>query len=239
MDNTGTAPQDYRQIALPFCLVSLIFSGIWPVSLAIFFLAVQGVWHYNGTLNGVIDILFQVFPLPAQEVLILLCLVGSLLFINSLKGRSLSWKAGIPLCVLCCVFLAGAFMYDNPYGRGQHTPVSGMICFVAFMSLPLGVNRVIAEFGDSLFDEVRSFSKKIGFSGCILSLIPILIEVQDVIPPQIVFTYQLGFSAFALAGIVAVVIVIFGAMPVLGLRLFRLGLRLRQIPAAAAEPAQS
>lgn len=238
MDKSGTVQINYQTFALPFCLVSLIFFGIWPVSLFTFLLALLRVRYYNGTLNSFIDFFFQIFPLPAIEVLVLLCLIGSILFISRMKGRSLYWKAGIPLCALCCIFIVSALTYDYPYGRGQHTPVSGIICFVALMFLPLGVNLVIREFRDSLFDEVRSFSQKVGVLGLLISLIPVIIEME-IIPDWMAFKFQMVFSIVFLAGILVAVISLFGLMPVLGIRLFRLGFRLRQTPPDTIESAQS
>ncbi|MFA5266606.1 MAG: hypothetical protein WC379_01435 [Methanoregula sp.] len=214
MDENGTIPVNYRNFALPLCLLSVVFFMVYfLILLFLLIMTLHRPWDF-GTVSQLIG----------GMVLLVSC-IGTILFVREMKVQSFPWTAGIPLYALFGViivftvfFMSRFFMFDPILGY------LGLIALGGFMSLPLGVAYLLRSFKGIEFKAIQSFSTKTGLFGLGIAVI--------------LFFSVWGMSWNSGIGIVLAWAVLCGIlhvailMPVAGVMVFRLGLTLTKISAA-------
>ena len=100
MDETEIQPYNSRNFFLPLCLISLVFYSFYIVILG---------WSLTGPVGSLLELI-----LPASTALVLadlsylviwiffclVSLIGAIRVVRELRVRSLSWKTGLPLCIM-------------------------------------------------------------------------------------------------------------------------------------------
>ena len=226
MEEPGTVQVNERNFALPILLISLVFFSLYLVILFWILLIMLRL------LLGVIlpppawDGITGIFPVVAIGFFLLVSLSGAILFIREMKAQSRPWKTGIPLCFLLGVIIVPSvfFLSESPASI-QTFP--GLITLAGFISLPYGVAYLLLDFRTRLSDESKAFSNAIGLFGLLLSGI---LALSTTLASLMQTRDDVGYLAIFFVFLQITIL-----MPMLGVKLFKLGLSFFRIPPPVVE----
>jgi hypothetical protein len=130
--------------------------------------------------------------------------------------------------MLFCAIIVFSALYLSPWS-GAIQLYLGLLALAGFMSLPYGVAYLLRDFRGTGFDAIQSWSSLTGKLGLIIS--------------AVLFLLTLIISSLSVRGIEAVffTVIFFGIfhilvlMPLVGVKIFRLGISFSKMPPLAAE----
>jgi hypothetical protein len=225
MDENGTLPVNERDFGLPLCLLSLVFFGLYFIIFLWIFVIVLQILLGSVVPSFIMNILAGL-ALILPGGLLLVSLIGTIIFIREMKVQSLPWKAGIPLCILFGVIIVFSALYLSPWS-GTIQIYLGLIALTGFMCLPCGVAYLLRDFRGTEFGALRSLSSATGLFGLIISAGLVFLFLMTTWMSRL----ETGFYIILLFGLFHILIL----MPILGVKLFRLGMDFSKISPMAVE----
>ncbi len=228
MDEHGTVPVSYRRFALPICLVSLAFFGVYIV--IILLVSLLFYFRFMPHAPGVFTFFTPFISILLTFLLVLSPCIGSILFILELRTQSLPWRAAFPLCLLSCVMLIPAVYYHSfqYFASDSNNAITliylGLLFLCSFMSLPAGVVIALHNLEGTVFFRIRKMASLTGVIGLIAAIsLPISVSLIN--------------SAPYISWIVAIICCtqILLLMPLQGARMFNLSRSLAEISPNTAE----
>ena len=155
MDEIKAGQINYRNFALPLCLLSVVFFMVY-VLILLFLLTM--------TLHRPLD--FGTVSQLIGGLVLLVSFIGTILFVREMKAQSFPWAAGLPLFTLFGVILIFTVFFQSQFfPSGQIKVYLGIIALGGFLSLPWGVAYLLRSFQGTEFTAIQSFSTKTGFFG--------------------------------------------------------------------------
>jgi hypothetical protein len=225
MEKNETGSVNYRNLALPLCLISLIFFSFYIVIID---------WIFSGQIRSFLNL---IFPAPIAEsffqshltleiIICILSLIGALQLVRELKKQSFAWKIAGPLCVAIGAILVSAVLI----------PLISIVNFQQFLGYVIFTGLAFLPFcTDYLFsglkiradpDSILSASPVIGYFGLILAVLLIFSALTYVPPPKSPendHMWDLG-PPHILIEVVLALIYAAAALPYLGSKILGLGL---------------
>jgi hypothetical protein len=226
MDENGTVQINYQRFVLPIWLLSAAFFGIDILIILGLLELVLGI-----LVPALAWLLFLVFMLVTW-ILIVSPLIGSVQFLRELKAQSLPWRAVLPLCVLSGVMmLATICYYVLPLFFHITDTTLQIDCAVlflcAFMSLPAGLAYALRDFGGTESAAIRSFASATGIFGLAISGLLLFLMIIT----SWMSGLESGYLVVLFLGLFHGIIL----MPMLGVKIFRLGQKFAKMPPTAIE----
>jgi hypothetical protein len=217
MDEIPAGQINYRNFALPLCLLSVVFFMLYILVVP---------WVLIMTLHRPMD--FGLVSLLIGGLVLLVSCTGTILFVREVKAQSFPWTAGIPLYSLFGVIIVfTVFFVSQFFLFGPVQVYLGLIALGGFMSLPWGVAYLLRSFKGIEFKEIQSFSSKIGLFGFCIAVI-------------LFFSFWL-MSWMSSIGTLLAWAALFGIfhilvlMPLTGAKLFQLGISFSKNPSPGIE----
>jgi hypothetical protein len=216
MDEIPAGQINYRNFALPLCLLSVVFFMLYILVVP---------WVLVMTLHQPLD--FVPFSLIIGGLVLLVSCIGTILVVREMKAQSFPWTAGIPLYALFGVivvftvfFMSQFFMFAPILGY------LGLIALGAFMLLPCGVAYLLRSFKGTEFNALQSFSTKTGLFGLGITVI-LFFSVW-------VMSWNSGIGIILMWAVLFGIFHVLVLMPLTGAKLFQLGISFSKIPPGEA-----
>jgi PKD repeat protein len=236
MDDPGNNPENSRKFFLPLCLLSLVFFILYFIII---------VWIFSGTIRSSLEFILPSttasilagFSLFFMGTLIfLLSLAGAIWIVHEMRGRSLAWKAGLPLCIdLGALVFSTSFISLIPLSSTQQ--IFGYIVAGGFIFLPLCVAYLFSNLKRPEEDPAESDSIKIlslgaGVFGIVIILLLAISALTYVPPaPEPHSDHMFDFGPpLVLISLLLFLVYIAVILPLIGGKILGLGLKYRKIP---------
>ena len=229
MEGNESGQADYRNFALPICLLSLVFFILFALTIAVLLSGLIQTILAFFIPNLPADIVFQLFPAAICYIFFLLSFVGLLLIIRQMKVQFLKIQGALPLFAGFVVIIASATL-EVILPTSELYKLFMVLWLIGVTSLPIGVTILLEALKktDPVMSDIpaiQSFSYRVGFLGLFTALLSAYFVLTD-IPGRMLEMYDI--HPLKIAVILLIVIYVFILLPVLGIRLLKLGLQFRK-----------
>jgi hypothetical protein len=229
MKGNESGQADYRNFALPICLLSLVFFILFALIIAVLLSGIiQTILSFFiPNLPG--DIVFQLFPAAICYIFFILSFVGLLLVIRQMKVQSLKIQDALPFCGGFVVIIASATL-EALLPTSDFHKLFFVFWLFALTSLPIGAAILLEglkkiDLITSDFTAIQSFSYRVGYLGLFIAVLITYFSLTYV-PGRRLEMYDI--NPLGIAGIVLIIIYVFILLPALGIKLLKLGLQFQK-----------
>ena len=241
MDEIKAGQINYRNFALPLCLLSVVFFILYILGLS---------WLLSGTLRSGLELFFPVstasmlagfFPYASCGLALLLSSAGAVLLVREVQARPVPRNPAFLLCAIFGVMIL-CVVVSVTLPSSDIQKYAGLIVLVGYASVPLCLAFLLdrlekQESCPSGTGTLRSCAMVVGFFGLFFVLLLVYSTLAYVPPAADPRTDNMfNFDPLALIGAFFGLIDLAFLMPGVGILLLRFSVRLQRIPPESGEP---